>query len=768
MTTSLINGIAELPEAFVLALDDFHHIHDDAIQHLMAKLILAQPAQLHLVIASRTVPVLPLPRLRGSHQMTEIRTQDLRFSVEEARQFLQRAVGEDLDRGTATGLQRRTEGWIVGLRLAALSMEGAGDWAAILDAFAGDTNEFVMDYLVSEVLHRQPEPRQRFLLQTSILDRFCADLCDAVSEGEGKAGQGQVFLDELWHANLFLIPLDEERGWFRYHHLFRDMLSHRALLRFGRDEIQTLHCRAAAWFAAQGSVEEAIRHALSADDVELATGLVEDQSEDLLNRWDRATLERWLAMLPEEAVWHRPKLLVARAWVLFRQWRMTALETVLDQAETALDVGPGGPASKEQRSTNGQILALRCATDYVVHSEYERSLASSRLALQQLPAGARGARGIAAMFRAFSQQALGQHDRAVSRLQEAIDDPSPFSPSKVQTSIGLSMVHLNAGELVQMQQTSDYFLALIEGATNPNAILGANWVSGLLYYEWNDLQAARGHFSKVYELRYHSNFMASFTAALGLARIHELSGDMEQAQELLTSLREQTLLLNNSDLLPQLEAAQAQQWLYQGDTVSALRWARSFQREPLQDNKFKFELPVLTKTRILVSAGTTDEMQAMRSHLQMQNRTIQALAHLALLELRLGFSDDALEALQRALYLGQPGGFVRSIVDAGPGLVPLLERLKERDVAPDYVSTLLAAFGPTTADSREALPEPLTRREKEILRLMGRGLTNPEIAEALVISPHTVRTHATHIYAKLAVGNRARAVRKARQLGIIS
>jgi LuxR family maltose regulon positive regulatory protein len=244
------------------------------------------------------------------------------------------------------------------------------------------------------------------------------------------------------------------------------------------------------------------------------------------------------------------------------------------------------------------------------------------------------------------------------------------------------------------------------------------------------------------------------------------------------SLREQTLLLNNTDLLPQLEAAQAQQWLYQGDTVSALRWARSFQREPLRDKIFKFELPLLTKARILVAGATRDEVTEMRAHLQRQavtfearnftNRTIQVLAHLALLELRLGFSSDALDTLRRALVLGHPGGLVRSIVDAGPSLVPLLQQLEERDVAPGYVSKLLAAFGPITAGTCEELLEPLTRREKEILRLMGRGLTNPEIAEELVISPHTVRTHATHIYAKLAVSNRARAVRKARQLGIIT
>ena len=789
VTTLLINGIAQVSEAFVLAFDDFHQIQDDAIQQLMAKLIQAQPAQLHLVIASRTDPVLPLASLRGRHQMTEVRTQDLRFSEEEAQQFLQRTVGDDLDRATATGLQQRTEGWIVGLRLAALSMEGEGNPQAILDGFAGDTNKFVMDYLVSEVLRRQPEPRQRFLLQTSILDRFSADLCDAVSEIEDKAGQAQAFLDELWRANLFLVPLDEEQGWFRYHHLFQDMLRHRALLRFGRDEIQTLHCRAAKWFAAQGSIDEAIRHALSANDVELAIGLVEDQSENLLNRWDRATLERWLAMLPQGAVWQRPGLLLTHGWMLFRQWRMTTLESVLDQTQTALMAGPDSSVSNEQQPIIGQILALRSATDYVIHSDYGRALASGKQALQQLPAAARGARAIATSFQAFSQQALGQHILAVRLLREALEDHSPFGPAKVQILIGLSFVHLAAGDLSQMQQTSDYFLTLAEKAENPNAASGANLMAGLFHYERNDLQAAGAHLTKVFELRYSANLMGSFSAAIGLTRIHQLQGDLERAQETINMLREDTLRLGNTDLLPLLEAAQAEQWFHQGDAVSALRWAHSFQREPLQGNVFKFELPVLTRARILIARGTADTVHALRSHLQMQatalqadsfaNRTIQTLAHLALVELRLGFPDDALETLQRALVLGQPGGFVRSIVDAGPGLAPLLQQFRERGVAPEYASELLAAFGPTRTSSSATeargwtgTPEEpldlLTLREEEILRLMARGLTNKEIAGELVISPHTVRTHATHIYAKLAVKNRARAVRKARNLGILS
>jgi LuxR family maltose regulon positive regulatory protein len=797
VTTSLINDIAELSEAFVLALDDFHHIHDDAIQQLMTRLIEAQPIQLHLVIASRTDPVLPLPGLRGGRQMTEIRAQDLRFSEEEALQFLRRAVGEDLDQATATGLQQRTEGWIVGLRLAALSMEGAADRAAILDGFAGDTNEFVLDYLIDEVLLRQPDTRQQFLLQTSILDRFNAGLCDAVFCGKADdinsdqlAGQAQVFLDELRSANLFLVPLDKEHGWYRYHHLFQEMLRPRALLTYGRDEICALHRRAAEWFAAQDYVEEAIRHALSGNDVEFAIGLVEDQSDNPLNRWDRATLERCLAMLPEGTVWRRPRLLLSRGWMLYRQWRMTALESVLDRAETVLGVDPDSPVSTEQQPINGQILALRSATNYLVQSDYGRALVSGKKALQQLPAGAGGARATAAIFRAFSQQALGQQGQAVRQLREAMEDPSPHAPAKVQIVLGLAMVHLVAGDLFQMQQTSDYLRMLAERTKSPNAIPGAHYVAGILHYEWNDLQAARGHFSKGFELRYQANFVASFHAAIGLTRIHQWQGDLEQAQGTINLLREHTLHLNNTDFLLLLDAAQAEQWLCQGETVSALSWARSFHREPLQDNIFNFELPVLTKVRILVAEGTMDEVQTMRSLLQMQattleanhftNRTVQTLAHLALVELRLGLPDAAIGALQRALNLGQPGGFVRSIVDAGSSLVPLLQQLRERGVAPDYVSKLLTAFGPTRTASRatasrwrteserpEELPEPLTLREEEILRLIGRGLTNQEIAAELIISPHTVKTHATHIYAKLAVKNRVRAVRKARHLGIL-
>jgi LuxR family maltose regulon positive regulatory protein len=323
-----------------------------------------------------------------------------------------------------------------------------------------------------------------------------------------------------------------------------------------------------------------------------------------------------------------------------------------------------------------------------------------------------------------------------------------------------------------------------------NALPGAHYTSGFLFYEWNDLKSAEVHFQAGFDLRYRSNFMGSISGYLGLIRLKQLKNRLDDSQELIDMLRSDMIKIMNTDLLPLMEAAQAVQNMLRGDQVAALRWARSTLDNALEDKTFIFELPILTQARILIELGTSGDNQQLQQRLQellqkmeshhFTNRVIQILAHLALVKQRLGNDTQALELLQRALVLAQPGGFVRSFVDAGTSIMPLLVHLFKRADATDYISRLLSAFD---VDSVGDLPdvhslkagdygeievfEPLTRREDDILRLMGRGLTNQEIANDLVISPHTVRAHATKIYAKLGVNSRARAVHKARQLGIL-
>ncbi|MEA3440355.1 MAG: hypothetical protein U9R58_08735, partial [Chloroflexota bacterium] len=331
---TLTNEIDDLPGSIMLALDDYHFINEKAIQQLMARLINYQPASLHLVIATRSDPLLPLPRLRADQQIFELRSEDLRFSAEEAEQFLRYATDGAIDHNTTIAINQRTEGWVAGMQLAALSIQSR-DQAAFLEGFRGDTNKFILEYLVNEVLMGQPVDVQQFLLKTAILERFCADLCDAIT---GKhPDQELTILEVLKRANLFLIPLDEKGYWFRYHHLFQQMLLGKLISQKSRAEIADLHLSASRWLGHHGYIEEALHHALEANDVQAASELVEENSQNLLNRLERHTLERWLSMLPEEAIWVRSKLLVAQAWLLYRQWHLMSMDAVLGRAIAALE-----------------------------------------------------------------------------------------------------------------------------------------------------------------------------------------------------------------------------------------------------------------------------------------------------------------------------------------------------------------------------------------------------------------------------------------------
>ena len=799
VAASLVNDIIEIDEPFIIVFDDYHHIQNEDIQGLMTRLIKAQPEQLHIVLTSRTDPPLPLAWLRANHKMSEIRASDLRFSEREAEVFFQGAVENGVDPVVAARLCQHTEGWIVGLRLAALSMQKGSNPEAILEGFRGSTSEFVTDYLVSEVLNQQSVEVREFLLQTSILNRFNADLSNAVctrSPGEADSAQEIVakglstskIIQEVNNANLFLIPLDEKKGWYRYHHLFQSMLRTKLSSEYSSSQVEMLHCRASQWYAEQGFIGEAIEHALSADDVEMAVSLVEKQSQNLLNPIDRAILEQWLSLLPEDLVWRRPKLQVTRAWMLFRQWNITTLNVVLDRAESLLVEETS--TKDEQHEISGQINALRCVTEYIIHKNYQRVLDLSEKALEQLPIAARGARSVTYMFKALSLQALGNRDLAIQLADQIIADPSPQSPAKSQVYIALALLHFSAGDLYRMKRLTSQMLSFAAKNLEVNALPGAHYTSGFLFYEWNDINTAEIHFQAGFDLRFRSNFMGSISAYLGLIRVNQLQNRVDDSQELIDLLRAETEKIMNTDLLPVVEAAQAVQDMLQGDHAAALRWARSPLDDGVDVKTFVFELPILTQARILIELGTVADhqrlnhtlhqlLQEMESH-HFANRVIQILAHLAAVNQRLGDTSQALEFLQRAVLLAQPGGFVRSIVEAGPAIMPLLEQLHKGDIASDYISKLLSAGEVTwIADLPQVhsqlaggpdevmLFEPLTHREEEILRLMGRGLTNQEIADDLIISPHTVRAHATKIYAKLGVTNRTRAVHTARQLGIL-
>jgi len=789
--TTLINDISAIPSSpsetggpsepgLILVLDDYHLIENQDIHRLISGLIEYQPEQIHLVLIGRQDPFqLPISQLRARGNMTEIRQADIRFNLAETQRFMEQELATDVPKEIVEVVDERIEGWAVGLRLTTLTLHDLDDPALILQGLKG-THRYVTEYLIDEVLSRQPPAIKAFMLKTSILQRLSAPLCNHLIGDDDPNFAGLDYLEWLETTNLFVISLDDQREWYRYHHLFQELLRGKLRDAYPESEIKALHCQASHWFIAEGYLEEAIQHALAADDIELAAKIVESNSQNLLNRWERQILEGWISLLPEVVVWDRPRLLLVNAWLLYRQWRLKELESVLDRIENLIDIANGSMVQDDVRPISGQVLALKCATRYLVHNDFQGALVLSEEALIRLPQQATGARSSAIAFGALSSLALGQQAEAIDRLRMVISDSAPLGPAKVQAFIFLAHIHLQAVDFLQMQQISEQSLAWAKKTREANAVQGAHYVAGILNYEQDKLLTAENHFKKVIDLRYRANFNGAVNAGLYLVRIYLINDQNMHAQELIDKLREATLGINNTDLLPGLEAAQAELWLHQKNILAAKRWAQAFQKEVTADKVLKFESPMLNQARILLSHGSEAEIQAVRRRLEQElhyletynftYRAIQTLAHLALVYDHLRMGDEALDTLQRAITLAQPGGLIRTFVDCGSGLVPLLNRLAATKGDKDYILQLLASFEPGQASGNHIVDDSidlLTRREYEVLQLLAEGMTNQEIADKLFISLNTIKRHNANIYGKLAVNNRREALRKARLLNYI-
>ncbi len=824
LTTILINEITELPGPLILALDDYHKIQDQAVHQLVRTLVEGRLATLHLVLAGRVEPPFALAQIRVSGQITEIRAEDLRFSLDEARAFLESALGRRLSDEAIALLEQRTEGWIAGLRLAGLSMRAEADAEAFVRRFKG-THRNLADYLVTEVLAHQPPAVQEFLLCTSILDRFCAPLCDAIlSEGptlapapSGRTARAhsagatkedgllsiavgapssfvlrpssasQGILEALERANLFLVPLDDERGWYRYHHLFQDLLRNKLRAQVSAGEVAALQRSASAWCAEQGLIPEALRYALAAGDFVEAAQLVEEKWYEVLNRGDWRVLERWLDMLPEEITRQRPGLPVARAWTLLFQFRLGEIEPLLGKAEAKLDRGEATLSEADELALRGAIDALLSYTWRVLHDDVQRSLACAERALGRVPTTFAIARGIALDFQCLAYEAAGRKEDAVKLLTEALDAPTLHGAARMQAFIALSLTHLLAGDLYQLDRTASRFLEQAIQEENPTSIGWAHYLLGQVRYEWNDLEAAARHFSAVADRRHSASFITVLGSMLSLARVRLAQGRPEQAQETLATLREHSLKVTRTASYPETEAFQAWLALTQGDIASAAQWTHSFDPHQAQEPFNVLHPPSLTRNRILIDQGTRAGLAEAVRHLQEQlmaaeerhntRRAIQIRTHLALAYDAQGKGQDALQALEGAVALARLGGFIRTFVDLGSEMAHLLRQLAVQGIAPDYVGRIMAAFPEIPAapeavpairqDAQARLVEPLTERELEVLQLLGHRLSDQEIAQALSISVLTAKTHARNIYQKLGVSGRKQAVAKAKSLGIL-
>ena len=771
MLTALLNDLTTIQDPFVLVLDDYHVLEAKAVDQALAYLVEHLPPHMHLVIATREDPQLPLARLRARGHLTELRAAELRFTPSEAAAFLTQVMGLHLSAQDIAALETRTEGWIAGLQFAALSLQGHEDAASFIRSFTG-SHHFVLDYLLEEVLGQQPESIQHFLLRTSILDRLCGPLCDAVVLDS--SASGQATLDYLERTNLFLVPLDNERRWYRYHQLFAELLRqrlHQSPASSPEDEgrgVDELHIRASLWYEDQGLSLEAFQHAAAAHDVERAARLVEGDGMPLHFRGTVIPVLHWLESLPTTVLDTRPSLWVRHASLLLVNGQATGVEEKLQAAEAALQ---GADADDTTRNLLGEIAANR-ATLALTSYQAETMLAQSRRALEYLHPNNLTSRTTAHWTLGVAYFLQGDRAAARRAYSEAIalSQAAGESFTTILATLGLGNIQEADNQLYLAAETYRRVLQLL--GDQPLPLAGeAHLCLARICYEWNDLEAAEQHGQQSLHLaRQYDRVIDRFVLGeVFLARLKLVQGDVAGADARLSEAAQSARQQNFVYRLPEVAAAQVLLLLRQGHLAAAAHLAQAHElplsqaRVDLAQGDSSAALVVLSSWRQQVEAkGWQDE--------RLKVLVLQALA----LEAH-GDKDQAVHLLCDALALAAPGGFIRLFVDEGLPMAHLLSAAAALGSMPDYTGKLLAAFeaeeqkreNTSSPPTSQPLLEPLSSRELEVLHLMAQGRSNQEISERLFLALSTVKGHNRNIFGKLQVQRRTEAVARARELGLV-
>jgi len=819
LVTTIINDLVTLfPTAeavdspLVLLMDDYHAITNPVVHQSLDFLLDHLPPSLHLVIATRIDPPLSLPRRRSRQEVHEVRASDLRFGPEEVTEFLNGVMHLELSAPEIAALETRTEGWATSLHLAALSVQQHEDPSGFIASFTGD-DRHVVDYLIEEVFMHQPEHVQRFLLRTSIFDRFCGPLCDATvgDEETRSVRDSQGMLKYLEQANLFLVPLDNRRGWFRYHHLFADLLRSR-LHRLHKSEVEGLHRRAGAWFESQSLVDEALHHILAAGDNTWAARLVERVGAAAL--WEDGaarSVQRWLETLPEEAVRARPRLCLLYAWPLYSQGRLDTLDSYLlsaqaplhpsegerdGQPETATGLANEKSADEQQESEALRIMsevrALR-ALAALRRGSFSQALELTEDALTRLPKHRLRLRGLLAYALGQVNFRHGEMKAAQAAFTEATalgwTSKKPFMA--VASLVYVILTLALQGCLREADQTCCQLeQRLIEQGRTDIPIAATLYVfKGWFLLERNDLQAAAEQAVEAVERsKPWANDRSIFSYVM-LARILNAQGDIDGAHQALddaAKIEQQLQYTRFRTNMPPVAAYRARLWLGHDDVAAAARWAREERLSPHDEVSFQHEVEHLTLARVLIAQNQADDALGLLKRLRqaaeaggrflrvLETRVLEALALHAQRK-----TDAALEVLEEALRQAEPEGLIRVFVEEGLPMARLLYLATTQEIVPDFAHTLLEVFTETTemrnvgARKREraAIPsdliEPLTDRELEVLALIAEELSNQEISDRLFISINTVKTHVRNVYGKLGASRRSQAVGQAQALGIL-
>jgi LuxR family maltose regulon positive regulatory protein len=824
--TGLINEISGISIPFVLVLDDYHLISNRTIHEGLIFLVENFPPHLNLVISGRADPPWPMARIRAQGMLNEIRTNDLRFSSKEVRQFLHDVMALELTSQDISALETRTEGWIAGLQMAAISMKARRDISSFIRSFTG-SHRFIMDYLVEEILEGQNSTVQNFLLKTSILEQMTAELCDAIVgemdigdrgvevEGQVRVGlqspiSSQQILEYLEHANLFLVPLDDERNWYRYHHLFSQLLQSRLNKEYP-GKVTELHLQASHWFENVGMYEQAISHAFKAEDVKRAADLVEQHAMTMITRSELGALSKWLKLLPDEILRSRPWLCTYQAWIKYWHGPRVEVEGWLEAAETALHAGSGSAgdldrdvvvkalSEDEKNHIAGQIAAIR-AYGAIPEGDFELVAEIAENGLSLLPEGD-FAQSVCAV--ALGAANRGKGDIAASL--DAFDKAKEYALKRGNRQQAITAycyygeLQIKQADLHEALHTFEEGLKVAE--RKRGKLIGSAGFPLVsmadLYREWNDLDKAEEYLSQSINISLHWG-IADFVAMTYIvqSRLQLTKGDLSGVRN---TIQKADHLEGRMKIDPwvhtPLDECRLKFWLHTGDYSAAKHWSEASGLKTDGELSYFFDLPHLNLARFLITLASQpghdgyldqainllDRILSAAENAEWVHETIKALILRSLALRGLGETQGAVAALTRALKLAQPGGYIRIFLDEGAPMLRLLELLEEHREVGSYANLLLKSVDREdgkgvqkeitrinrSGDLSSQLVEGLSEREMEVLFLVKTGMTSKEIAEELFIAVSTVRSHLKNIYSKLDVHSRMEAIQKAEELGLL-
>jgi LuxR family maltose regulon positive regulatory protein len=786
----LLDDLNSIDDTLILVLDDYHHIRDEAVHNLLTELLRYPSPNMHLVLSTRRDPPLPISTFRAQGRMKEIAVSELRFRPEETALFLKKALDSEVDESAVAALDQKIEGWVTGLRLAALSLHGISDLDRLVEGMQ-EGFHYITEYLITEVLSKQSPTIVEYLMKTSILDRFCVPLCEAVYSLDKEHGEdevdGQDFIAWLEMANLFVIPLDARHYWYRYHNLFQKLLKSQLESRYSSEEIAELHSQASAWFETEGLIEEAIQHALASENVLRAAELIENNRQAIHDDDNVYVLQRWMDMLPEEIKQERPILLIDQAWVLYYQFRIPLIPDLVDRAESLL-----GDEAEEQ-PLYGEIDFFRGYYSYFM-GEGSRSQEHLRLSLQRIPEEHYEIRGQAEILFGLAMQMQGETEKGIEFANDTLHGSQELHGSRVtRLTMTLALIHIIDGNLLDASTASGQ---LVDVAIKGNFLYAKSWglyLQGLVKFYQSDLKEAVRLFNLALEHKYILHTRASVDAMAGLTFAYQTLGQPDKANLELQHLFDYAQSSNDPANVTIAECCEARLSVMSGEHRSALQWLKRREAPAPEVMVWWLEIPAVTHCRALVAEGSVGSLKEAEMRLeeflqanQFQHNNCQSIQIKALqAEVfdKQGRVDKALAALKGAVELAEPGGWIFPFIDLGDQMKDLLALFAEQDGATDYIGELLSAFEgeKVAADTDEAHRSAirpshsnqddavlrLTIREYEVLELMAGGLSNKEIGDRLHLSTETVKKHLYNIYQKLDAHNRTTALAIARDLGIL-